>query len=198
MSLSNPEPVEPCRNIGKGIGEIQMNKVGQIERITQNRVVKLFQDELRYTYLGNWQYRENNSNIEAELLSAYLNRKDYSQTQINKAIDKLKTTANNYNDSLYTTNKKIREAEKVLDAKLYAKYPTLNGDEVKTLVVDDKWMFSIEKAVKSEVEQISQRLTNRIKELVERYEMPLSVIEQEVKELEGKVNAHLEKMGFSF
>jgi type I restriction enzyme M protein len=59
-------------------------------------------------------------------------------------------------------------------------------------------MFSIEKAVKSEVEQISQRLTNRIKELVERYEMPLSVIEQEVKELEGKVNAHLEKMGFSF
>ncbi len=101
------ELVEPCRNIGKGIGEIQMNKVGQIERITQNRVVKLFQDELSYTYLGNWQYRENNSNIEAELLSAYLNRKDYSQTQINKAIDKLKTTANNYNDSLYTTNKNV-------------------------------------------------------------------------------------------
>jgi type I restriction enzyme M protein len=96
------------------------------------------------------------------------------------------------------TNKKIREAEKVLDAKLYAKYPTLNGDEVKTLVVDDKWMFSIEKAVKSEVEQISQRLTNRIKELAKRYEMPLPVIDLEVKELEGKVNAHLEKMGFSF
>jgi len=96
------------------------------------------------------------------------------------------------------TNKKIREAEKVLDTKLYAKYPTLNEDEVKTLVVDDKWMFSIEKAVKSEVEQISQRLTNRIKELVERYETPLPVIDLEVKELEGKVNAHLEKMGFSF
>ncbi len=84
-----------------------MNKVGAPERITQNRVVKLFQDELGYTYLGNWQYRENNSNIEAELLSAYLNRKDYSQTQINKAIYELKTTANNYHDSLYTTNKNV-------------------------------------------------------------------------------------------
>jgi len=101
-------------------------------------------------------------------------------------------------DKQATINKKIKEAEKVLDAKLYAKYPTLNEDEVKTLVVDDKWMFSIEKAVKSEVEQISQRLTNRIKELVERYKTPLPVIEQEVSDLEGKVNAHLEKMGFSF
>ncbi len=97
-----------------------------------------------------------------------------------------------------TTNKKIREAEKVLDAKLYAKYPTLNEDEIKTLVIEDKWMQSIEKAVKSEIDLISQRLTNRIKELVERYETPLPIIEQEVKELEGKVNAHLEKMGFSF
>ncbi|HAI68467.1 MAG TPA: restriction endonuclease subunit R [Gammaproteobacteria bacterium] len=84
-----------------------MNKVGQPERITQNRVVKLFQDELGYTYLGNWQHRENNSNIEQDLLSAYLNRKDYSQTQINKAIYELKTAANNYHDSLYTTNKNV-------------------------------------------------------------------------------------------
>ena len=84
-----------------------MSEVGAPERITQNSVVRLFQDELGYTYLGNWQYRENNSNIEAELLSAYLNRKDYSQTQINKAIYELKTTANNYNDSLYTTNKNV-------------------------------------------------------------------------------------------
>jgi len=43
-----------------------MNEVGQIERITQDRVVKLFQDELGYKYLGNWEERENNSNIERE------------------------------------------------------------------------------------------------------------------------------------
>lgn len=84
-----------------------MNKPGQIERITQNRVVQLFQEQLGYTYLGNWEDRENNSNIEEGLLTAYLRRKEYSQAQISKAIYELKITANNFNDSLYITNKKV-------------------------------------------------------------------------------------------
>ena len=84
-----------------------MNEVGQIERITQNRVVKLFREELHYTYLGNWEERENNSNIEEELLTGYLNRKGCKPTLISRAIDQLKTTANNFNDSLYTTNKSV-------------------------------------------------------------------------------------------
>lgn len=49
-----------------------MSKIGQLERATQNRVVKLFRDTLGYTYLGNWQDRANNSNVEPELLSRYL------------------------------------------------------------------------------------------------------------------------------
>ena len=84
-----------------------MDNVGQIERITQNRVVKLFQDELDYKYLGNWEERENNSNIEKELLTGYLKQKGYKPVLINRAIDQLKTTANNFNDSLYTTNKNV-------------------------------------------------------------------------------------------
>jgi len=82
-------------------------KVGAIERVTQNRVVKLFQEELGYTYLGDWQERENNSNIEEELLNNYLTRKGYSNVQISRAIFELKNTANNFNDSLYTTNKNV-------------------------------------------------------------------------------------------
>jgi type I restriction enzyme R subunit len=41
-----------------------MNKIGQLERETQNRVVQLFQQQLGYHYLGNWQDRNNNRNIE--------------------------------------------------------------------------------------------------------------------------------------
>ena len=84
-----------------------MEVVGQIERVTQNRVVKLFQDELEYDYLGNWEERENNSNIEEELLSNYLIKKGYSQKQVTKAIYDLTTTANRFNDSLYNTNKEV-------------------------------------------------------------------------------------------
>lgn len=83
------------------------DQVGQIERITQNRVVKLFQDELDYTYLGNWEDREINSNIEEALLTTYLKRKSYTPIQINKAIYELKTTASNFSDSLYATNKNV-------------------------------------------------------------------------------------------
>ncbi|HIP35988.1 MAG TPA: restriction endonuclease subunit R, partial [Crocinitomix sp.] len=84
-----------------------MTKVGSIERVTQNRVVNLFQDELGYTYLGDWQERENNSNIEEELLTNYLTRKGYTTVQISRAIFELKNTANNFSDSLYTTNKNV-------------------------------------------------------------------------------------------
>jgi type I restriction enzyme M protein len=94
-------------------------------------------------------------------------------------------------------NKKIKEANADLDKKVIERYKTLTEDEIKQLVVDDKWMASIERSVKTEMERISQRLTQRIKELAERYETPLPRQTNEVKLLEEKVNKHLEMMGFS-
>jgi len=58
-----------------------MTDVGQIERLTQNRVVDLFHEQLDYKYLGNWEDRENNSNIEEDILRKYLYAKGYSQAQ---------------------------------------------------------------------------------------------------------------------
>lgn len=49
-----------------------MSKVGDKERIAQNRVVKLFQDELKYRYLGNLEKEENNSNVDEALLTIFL------------------------------------------------------------------------------------------------------------------------------
>ena len=46
--------------------------IGAIERVTQNRLIGLFENVLKYTYLGNWEKRENNSNVEEELLRGYL------------------------------------------------------------------------------------------------------------------------------
>jgi type I restriction enzyme M protein len=77
------------------------------------------------------------------------------------------------------------------------RYQTLTEDDIKQLVVDDKWLTSIERSVKTEMERISQRLTGRIKELAERYETPLPQQTAEVDSLETKVMAHLANMGFS-
>ena len=84
-----------------------MSNVGDIERATQNRVVQLFQKELGYTYLGNWEERLGNSNIEEDIVRKYLSQKGYSEILIGKALDKLRITANNYNESLYTNNKNV-------------------------------------------------------------------------------------------
>jgi type I restriction enzyme M protein len=90
----------------------------------------------------------------------------------------------------------IKKAVADLDKKVIERYKTLTEDEIKQLVVDDKWMATIEGSVKTEMERISQRLTQRIKELAERYETPLPKQITNVAELENKVNAHLKKMGF--
>lgn len=86
-----------------------MSKVGQIERATQNRIVKWFQDTLKYDYLGNWEERDGNSNIEEEELRKYLlGTKKYSDELINKAIFALKKEATiNSNDDLFTANKEV-------------------------------------------------------------------------------------------
>ena len=85
-----------------------MNDVGQIERLTQNRVVKLFRENLKYEYLGNWEDRTDNSNIEEELLRNYLIKKaGYPEELVNRGIYKLLTEARNYDRNLYGNNKEV-------------------------------------------------------------------------------------------
>jgi type I restriction enzyme M protein len=46
--------------------------------------------------------------------------------------------------------------------------------------------------------RISQRLTQRIKELACRYEIPLPQLDKEVNELTSNVENHLQKMGYAW
>lgn len=69
------------------------SNVGQIERKTQDRVVKLFNERLEYDYLGNWEYRDGNSNVEIDLLTANLQARGYDDNLINRAVDRLKSDA---------------------------------------------------------------------------------------------------------
>ena len=93
-------------------------------------------------------------------------------------------------------NGDIKKASEAMYKKAWEKYAKLTTDDVKQLVVDAKWMNAMQTAIEGEMERISQRLTGRIKELMERYETPLPAIDKELTELESKVNAHLQKMGF--
>ena len=71
----------------------------------------------------------------------------------------------------------------------------LTADEVKTLVVDDKWLTTIKANIQTEIDGISQRLTGRVKELAERYATTLVNLNQSSQTQEEKVLEHLQKMG---
>jgi type I restriction enzyme M protein len=89
--------------------------------------------------------------------------------------------------------KKILEA---LEKKVFAQYPKLSIDEIKTLVIEKKWMANIEQRIRTEMDNISHRLTQRIKELADRYETPLPQLTNEVAAFTEKVEHHLKQMGF--
>lgn len=93
-------------------------------------------------------------------------------------------------------NKKIKDAQKALDLKVIAKYGDLSEDEIKTLVVHDKWLAVLAASVQSELSRVSQALTGRIKQLADRYAIPLPQLIQNVESLSSRVNEHLAKMGF--
>lgn len=82
------------------------SKVGKLERETQNRVVALMQNELKYRYLGNWEERDNNSNVEEDILSAWLLKK-YDQNLVTKAIYEFTKATNDQSKSLYDVNKEV-------------------------------------------------------------------------------------------
>ena len=90
--------------------------------------------------------------------------------------------------------KKIQESQKALEAQVVARYKVLSEDEVKALVVDDKWLATLSADVQTELDRVSQVLTSRIKELAERYVTPLPALVEEVEALSARVEAHLKRM----
>ena len=93
---------------------------------------------------------------------------------------------------------KRKAAQEDLDKKIDARYPTLSEAEIKTLVVDDKWMTRVSAAVQGEMDRVSQTLTGRIRQLAERYATPLPKLTEAAETLADRVNEHLKRMESSW
>ena len=92
----------------------------------------------------------------------------------------------------------VKEAQAVLDNQVLARYATLTEDEIKTLVVNDKWFASIQAEIGEEGQRPIQQLAGRVKELEGRYNKPLPMLEDEVARLREKVGRHMNKMGLTW
>jgi type I restriction enzyme M protein len=98
-------------------------------------------------------------------------------------------------DAESEASKAFDEARAALDEKVLARYGKLTEAEIKTLVVEDKWLASLRGAIDGEVRRVTQQLAGRVKELKERYSRPLPALERELEALSARVEGHLRKMG---
>jgi type I restriction enzyme R subunit len=85
-----------------------MSNIGQIERMTQNRVIKLLQDQLGYVYAGDLK-EQSNSNIRDSVLLGNLKIRGYSDVLASKALEVLKKDANDSTKSIYDRNRNVYE-----------------------------------------------------------------------------------------
>ena len=101
-------------------------------------------------------------------------------------------------DKVKEFNKLVKELTIELDTKVRGKYADLTIDEIKELLVNRKWYYSIFGGIKALYVAASHNMANRIIELAERYEYDLPFLAKEAEVLEAKVKAHLERMGFAW
>ena len=146
---------------------------------------------------------------EGGILIDYLNDKDAVDAKaVNTKIKELKKSEPNSEELVVLNNyaelsanikeytKLIKELNTALDDACRAKYAELTIDEIKKLLVNRKWYYTIFEGVKALYVTTSHEIAGRISELAERYEDTLPSLENEVEFYEAKVKAHLERMGF--
>lgn len=102
---------------------------------------------------------------------------------------------NNLLDDQAALKARLKTAMDTLEDKVAARYGALSVDDIKSLVVDDKWLATLSNAIQGEVDRISQTLTTRVRELADRYSKPLPSLIDDVDALSAKVDEHLKRMG---
>ncbi|KUJ77742.1 type I restriction-modification system subunit M [Ruegeria profundi] len=151
-------------------------------------------------------YIDENSGEDSLIQSAHGDNGKYAQAEVKRQI-KAVTDPEEVNalkkllklQTAETTTKKAeKDAIAALNLKVFQKIPQLSEQEAKTLVVDDKWVASVESQVEEEVERVTQALANRVRVLEERYAKTLPKLEEAVGQYSAKVEAHLKKMGLSW
>jgi len=169
-------------DVSAGIGIFQ----NQLDLATSNRA------ELEEEHGGEDQaFGDLEKIIKAEVSK---NRKDCEEAEHYPVLDKWLSLSKQETG----LKKEIKDAEAALDILAHDKYPQLSVDDIKSLVVNDKWMASLSAKVSGEVRKVAGALTRRVQELGDRYADPLPVVEQTAQGYEAKVREHLKTMGLSW
>ena len=97
--------------------------------------------------------------------------------------------------SLAAAKRRTKAAQTELDAKALARYATLTVAEIAEIVVDDKWVASIEVRIGQQVERLAGGLVDRVSVMTGRYADALPELERHVEDYSARVEDHLRRMG---
>lgn len=206
------------KNVYKETHDFEFNKIRYVADLIppQLLIAKYFQDEqkeidelqskldIASSELEN--YMEENSGEDGLLEEAKNDKGNISKKTID---DRLKVTKDSDEIKVLKECKKLLELEAKakkelkkasdeLSLEVFKKYPTLSIEEIKEIVIVDKWLKHISSQIDEEVNRVTTNLANRIKTLEERYKEPLKTIENDVNTLSAKVEDHLKAMGLSW
>ncbi|MCA8919013.1 MAG: type I restriction-modification system subunit M [Planctomycetes bacterium] len=156
------------------------------------------------------EYTEEHSGEEGLLADATNDKGKVTKGEVQKRLKAIKDESDSDEENAALTRclelieteskagKAVKDAQATLDEKTLKQYAKLTEDEVKTLVVEEKWFANLNRAIKNEVQRLTQQLAARINELDERYAQPLPELEDQVARFKAKVENHLGKMGLSW
>lgn len=94
-------------------------------------------------------------------------------------------------------NKSLKQKRSALTDAVVKKYAALSEDEIKTLVVERKWLASIIGGCEALMQSVTHRIGAEVTSLIERYEDTLPELSAKVSTYEDEVNGYLKEMGFS-
>lgn len=167
----------------------------------QKDEIEFFEDEISSSKASNeeiletWpdfdEYLKKNSKVKLEKYIEEL-KKQNADPEFIKAVEQYESNIKNIKDN----NTQLKEKTIKLTADIIEKYKAFTEEEIKNVVVNDKWLCDINSTLNNEMQNITQKITSDVTELVERYENKLSDIEKNVAQFEEKVSAHLKEMGF--
>ncbi len=161
------------------------------------------------------EYETQKAEMEEEHKDEYLDETNFeggkiTDTSLNKRKKLLETTGRQkeeldiivrYTDikqEISAAKSVIKVCNTELKEAVQKRYETLTPDEVKDIVINDKWYGTLSKRLDGQMQQVGQQLTSSVIALVERYENTLSEIDRDIENLEQKVNIHLKAMGFKW
>nr|MBA2344518.1 type I restriction-modification system subunit M [Rubrobacter sp.] len=88
-----------------------------------------------------------------------------------------------------------RAASEELTRAVISRYQTLTEGEIQTLVIEDKWMASVQRGVREETDRVARTVAGRVRVLEERYAEPLPDLAAGVESLNERVAEHLRNLG---